>query len=113
MKGCSLRFYVHENQRHRGMLVYEWLLQQAKQRGIHGGSAFRAIAGFGRHGVLQEQQFFELAGSLTVLVEFLVSDSDAEILLSLASEDGAALFYARFPAEFGVTGAVSGLSNPH
>jgi PII-like signaling protein len=28
--------------------------------GIHGGSAFKAIAGFGRHGVLHEDHFFEL-----------------------------------------------------
>ncbi|TAM38411.1 MAG: DUF190 domain-containing protein, partial [Rhodanobacter sp.] len=23
MNGCSLRFYMHENQKHRGMLLYE------------------------------------------------------------------------------------------
>jgi PII-like signaling protein len=102
MQGSSLRFYMHENQKHRGMLLYEWLLEQAKQRGIHGGSAFRAIAGFGRHGVLQEQHFFELAGELTVLVEFIVSDQQGDELLRIVHEDGAHLFYARFPAEFGV-----------
>lgn len=105
MKGCALRFYMHENQRHRGQLLYEWLLEEARQRGIHGGSAFRAIAGFGRHGVLQEQHFFELAGELTVLVEFLVSDAEADELLRLVREDGAPLFHARHPVEFGVVGA--------
>ncbi|MFT3790053.1 MAG: DUF190 domain-containing protein [Rudaea sp.] len=44
------------------MLLYEWLLERARKLGIHGGSAFRAIAGYGRHGRLHEQQFFELAG---------------------------------------------------
>ena len=102
MQGSSLRFYMHENQKHRGMLLYEWLLGQAKQRGIHGGSAFRAIAGFGRHGVLQEQNFFELAGETAVLVEFIVSDQQGDELLRIVREDGAHLFYARFPAEFGV-----------
>ena len=102
MQGSSLRFYMHENHKHRGMLLYEWLLEQAKQRGIHGGSAFRAIAGFGRHGVLQEQHFFELAGQLTVLVEFIVSDQQGDELLRIVREDGAHLFYARFPTEFGV-----------
>lgn len=101
MNGWSLRFYMHENQKHRGMLLYEWILEQAKKRGIHGGSAFRAIAGFGRHGVLSEQHFFELAGQLTVLVEFLVSGDEADELLRIAREDGAHLFYARFEAEFG------------
>lgn len=102
MQGWSLRFYMHENQKHRGMLLYEWLLREAKNRGIHGGSAFRAMSGFGRHGVISEQHFFELAGQLTVLVEFLVSDQEADELLRIVHEDGAPLFYARFRAEFGV-----------
>jgi len=102
MKGWSLRFYMHENQRHRGGLLYDWVLDQARRRGIHGGSAFRAIAGFGRHGVLNEQRFFELAGQLTVLVEFIVSERQADELLGIVREDGAHLFYARFPAEFGI-----------
>jgi PII-like signaling protein len=104
MNGWSLRFYMHENQKHRGMLLYEWLLEQARQRGIHGGSAFRAIAGFGRHGVLQEQHFFELAGQLTVLVEFIVSEQGSDELLRLVREGNAHLFYVRLPAEFGVMG---------
>lgn len=104
MKGCSLRFYMHENQRHRGVPLYEWVLSQAKQRGIAGGSAFRAIAGFGRHGVLSEQHFFELAGQLTVLVEFIVSEQQSDELLRIVREDGAKLFFARFPAEFGLVG---------
>ncbi|MBS1221689.1 MAG: hypothetical protein H6R23_1309 [Proteobacteria bacterium] len=54
MKGTYLKFYVHEHRRHHGILLYEWLLERARKLGIHGGSAFRAIAGFGRHGVLHE-----------------------------------------------------------
>ena len=73
MQGSYLRFYVHEGQRHQRRLVWEWLLEQANGLGIRGGSAFRAMAGFGRHHVLHESTFFELAGSLTVEVEFIVT----------------------------------------
>ena len=103
-KGFSLRFYMQEKTKHKGMLLYEWLLQQAKGQGVHGGSAFRAIAGYGRHGVLHEQKFFELQGDLAVVVEFLVDDAEAEKLLAIVKADGAHLFWARFPAEFGVLG---------
>jgi PII-like signaling protein len=103
MNGTYLRFYVHENHKHHGMLVYEWLLETAKKSGIHGGSAFRAIAGFGRHGVLHEQHFFELAGDLTVEVEFLLSAEQAEMLLGVLRREQVRVFYARVPAEFGVT----------
>lgn len=105
MRGCSLRFYMHENQRHRGSVLYEWLLEQARRTGIHGGSAFRAIAGFGRHGALAEQHFFELAGQMTVLVEFVVSDADADALVALAKSDGATLFYTRAAVDFASLGA--------
>jgi PII-like signaling protein len=102
MNGWSLRFYMHENQKHRGMLLYEWLLEQAKKHGIHGASAFKAIAGYGRHGIMHEQHFFELAGDSTVLVELIVDDDDASKMLEIVHEDGAPLFWAKFPAEFGI-----------
>ncbi len=103
MKGTYLRFYMHENQKHHGILLYEWLLETAKKTGIHGGSAFRAIAGFGRHGVLHEQHFFELAGDLTVEVEFLLGDEQAEMLLATLRREQVRVFYAKVPAEFGIT----------
>jgi PII-like signaling protein len=105
MKGTLLRFYVHENRKHRRILLYEWLLEQAKRLGIHGGSAFRAIAGFGRHGILHEEHFFELAGDLTVEIDFAVSDEEADRLLDFMRAERVSIFYVRAPIEFGtVTG---------
>lgn len=102
MKGTLLRFYVHENRKHRHILLYEWLLEQAKKLGIHGGSAFRAIAGFGRHGVMHEEHFFELAGDLTVEIDFAVSDDEAERLLDSIRAERISIFYVRVPIEYGI-----------
>jgi PII-like signaling protein len=101
MEGSILRFYVHENQRIHRVLLWEWLLQQANRMGIRGGSAFRAMAGFGSHHVLHEDHFFELAGTLTVEVEFIVSDDEAERLIELVRQQKVRAFYARIPARFG------------
>jgi uncharacterized protein len=101
MDGSFLRFYVREDHRHHGHLVWEWLLEQANKLGVRGGSAFRAMAGFGRHHLLHEARFFELAG-LTVEVEFIVSDQEAEQLLELLRTQKIRLFYAQSPARFGV-----------
>ena len=103
MRGTYLRFYVHENRKHHGILLYEWLLETAKKAGIHGGSAFRAIAGYGRHGVLHEQHFFELAGDLTIEVEFLLSDEEADKFITLLGKEQVRVFYAKVAAEFGMT----------
>jgi PII-like signaling protein len=105
MNGYSLRFYMHENQKHQGMLLYEWLLEAAKKHHVHGGSAFKAIAGFGRHGQINAAHFFELAGEQTVLVEFLVDAGTADALVELVRQEGTPLFWARLPAEFGVVEA--------
>jgi len=102
MKGTYLRFYVHERRKRAGEPLYDWLLNKAKALGIHGGSAFRAIAGYGRHGVLYEQRFFELSADLTVEVEFAVSDEQAEQLLDTVRREGIHIVYARSPADFGV-----------
>jgi len=101
MTGTLLRFYLHENRMHRHIALYEWLLEQAKALGIHGGSAFRAIAGFGRHGILHEEHFFELAADMTVVVEFGVDDDEAARLIDLLRRERVSIFYARIPAEFG------------
>lgn len=103
MEGSLLRFYVHQAHRHSGMLVWEWLLKQASELGVRGGSAFRAMAGFGRHHVLHEQGFFfDLRSSLTVEVEFIVTEAEARELLQLLQSAQLRIFYARIPARFSV-----------
>jgi uncharacterized protein len=102
MNGSFLRFYVHEGHRHRHQLVWEWLMQQANKLGIRGGSAFKAMAGFGRHHILHEATFFELAGTLAVEIEFIVTDTEAQQLLALIEKEKIRLFYAHIPARFGV-----------
>ena len=101
MKGTILRFYVHEGRIHHHVALFEWLLEQAKKTGIHGGSAFRAIAGFGRHGILHEEHFFELAADLTIAVEFVVTDAEADALLGLLRRERVSTLYVRVAAEFG------------
>jgi PII-like signaling protein len=90
-----LSFYVSEKQHHAGVPLYEWLLEEAKSLGVHGGSAFRAIAGFGRHGKMHEETFFELAGELAVKVEFIIEDVLAEQLLEKIASQNMKLFYVK------------------
>ena len=104
MQGVCLRFYVPELQKHHGFPLYEWLLEQAKKSGLHGGSAFRSIAGFGRHGVMHEESFFELAGNLPVLVDFLLSEEEMAHFMALLSVENLKLFHVILRADFGVTG---------
>ena len=98
----QLTFYVTEKQHHAGMPLYDWLLEKAKTLGIPGGSAFRAIAGYGRHGKLHEETFFELAGEMAVKVEFIVDEQYAEKFLDVLHAENQKIFYVRYAVQSGV-----------
>jgi len=101
MQGICLKFYTSEFREHQGILLYEWLLERAKKCGFDGGTATRAIAGYGRHGVLHEETFLELAADLPVEVSFALSAEEAERFLELLRAENIDLFYVRFPIEYG------------
>ena len=103
--GVYLRFFVHENRRHAGVLLYDWLLSEAKKLGLPGGTAFRSVAGFGRHGVTHEARFLELAGQEAVRVDFVVTREAADRMLARVRDEKLQMFYAMFPAEFGTLGS--------
>ncbi len=103
MNGIYLMCFVAENHRHGGVLAYEWLLQEARRQGLKGGSVFKAIAGFGRHGVLHADHFIELAGDLPVEVAFMATAEEAERLLAALRQQGLSLVYVQMPATSGVT----------
>lgn len=107
MKGTYLILYIQEGRLHHGMLLHEWLLQQAHRLGLQGGTAFKAIAGYGRHGHIHADHFFELAGDLPVEVTFMAAEAEVETLLGLIQAEGISLFYVRMPAECGVMGELT------
>lgn len=103
MNGHFLKLYVEQNAKHDGKLIYEWLLEEAQALGIPGGSVFRAVAGYGRHGKLHEEHFFELAGDLPVVVEFFAEEVAITRLLERLQAEKISLFYVRLPAVAGIT----------
>lgn len=104
MKGIYLKFYTYELEKHHGMLIYEWLLTFAKKKGIKGGSAFRALAGYGKKEVLHEEHFFELASNVPVEVVFILSEAETEDFLELLKVEKIDLLYLKIPVEYGRLG---------
>ncbi len=102
MEGSFLRFYVTQSHKLHGLPLWEWLLHTANKMGIRGGSAFHAMAGFGRKHVMHEDRFFELGGSLIVEVEFIVTAEERQKLFDRLAQEDIHLFYADIPATFGV-----------
>ena len=88
MEGTHLRLYTCENRKLHGRLGHEWRLEQARGLGIAGGSAYRAIAGYGRAGDLHEMHFYGLAGEQPVLVEFFAPSAAIVRLLAATTDAG-------------------------
>lgn len=102
MKGIYLSIYVHQFQKHDGVLLYEWLLEKAKKMGLPGGSAFLSLAGFGHHQQLHEQHFYELSGgNLSVAVSFALSEKQANDFLKVLKKENVKIFYVKSSAEYG------------
>ncbi|WON73941.1 MULTISPECIES: DUF190 domain-containing protein [unclassified Nitrosospira] len=99
--GTYLKFYVSEYREHKGILMFEWLLERGRKFGLEGGTAMRAVAGFGRHGTLHEATFLELAADLPVEVSFILTEDDAALFLDLLETEAIDLFYVKFPVEYG------------
>lgn len=98
-----LKIYVTELHKHDGRLLYEWILEQAKAIDIPGGSVFRAIAGYGRHGRLHEETFFELGADLPVELEFVASAAEIAKLVVLLDQEDLGLFCVSSPVEMGLS----------
>lgn len=103
MQGICLRIFVPQAARLHGKLLYEWILEEAHRTGISGGSAFRAIAGYGRHGRLHEEHFFELADDLPIAVEFITEAPAAQKLLARLVEERVSVFYLLHTVEYATT----------
>jgi PII-like signaling protein len=93
---------MYEFQKHQGMVLYEWLLEFAKKNGIEGGSAYRAIAGYGRHGKMHEEHFFELASNVPFQVVFVSEKEKIYQFLEKIKAEDIHLFYVISEVEYGI-----------
>ncbi|MFA6014916.1 MAG: DUF190 domain-containing protein [Gallionellaceae bacterium] len=102
MQAFYLKFYLTEKQKHENQLMYEWLLELAKKIGVPGGSVYRAIAGYGRHGSLHAETFIELGGELPMQVEFILEEQQAEEFLATVRAFALNIRYVSYPVKAGV-----------
>ena len=84
--GCVLKVYVGERDKHRHLPLYEWIIQQAREHGLAGATAFRGIEGFGAHSHLHTSKILRLADDLPILIEIVDSKEKIESFLPVLDE---------------------------
>lgn len=99
-----LKIVVLESRKHQGMPLYEWILRQLQGMGVAGATVFRGMAGFGRHGRIHADHFFELAGELPLQIESWLTADQADQFLQLLAQHQLKLPYFRQAGQYGVSG---------
>ncbi|WP_017718472.1 DUF190 domain-containing protein [Kamptonema formosum] len=64
----QLTVYIDESDRWHHQPLYTALIEKARERGLAGATASRAIAGFGKHSTVHATHLLDLSSDLPVVV---------------------------------------------
>ena len=80
-----LRIFIGESDKVGGLPLYEWLVTQAKAKGLAGATVLRGIMGFGAHSkMIHTFKIERLSEDLPIVVEMVDSPEKIEEFLSFA-----------------------------
>ena len=82
-EGYLLRIFIGESDRHDGKLLHEWIVTKAREEGLAGATAIRAIMGFGAHSRLHTFKIERLSQDLPIIVEIVDTREKLEKFLAL------------------------------
>lgn len=88
-EGYLLRIFIGESDRHGGMLLYEWIVRTARERGLAGATVLRGLEGFGAHSRIHTARILDLSTDLPIIVEIVDTLDKIEAFLPVI--DGAIL----------------------
>jgi PII-like signaling protein len=85
-EGSLLRLFIGEGDRHGGMLLYEWIVRMAKERGLAGATVVRGIQGFGARSRIHTARILDLSTDLPIVVEIVDTLEKIEAFMPLIDE---------------------------
>jgi hypothetical protein len=86
-EGYLLRIFIGESDRHKGMLLYEWIVRTAREHGLAGATVLRGLEGFGAHSRIHTARILDLSTDLPIVVEIVDTLDKIEAFLPII--DGA------------------------
>ena len=79
--GKLLRIFIGESDRFGGMPLHEWIVREARQRGLAGATVLRGLEGFGAHSLVHTAKILRLSTDLPVVIEIVDSEEKIEAFL--------------------------------
>jgi PII-like signaling protein len=92
-EGHLLRIFVGEADRHDRMPLYEWIVREARTRGLAGATVLRGVEGFGAKSQLHKASILRLSADLPIVIEIVDTREKIESFLpviDVAITDGLA-----------------------
>ena len=80
--GLLLRIFISEKMRHDGKPLYEWIIRQAREKGLAGATVLRALEGFGAHSEIHTVKLLDLSTDLPIIVEIMDKQEKIEEFLA-------------------------------
>jgi PII-like signaling protein len=103
MNGYQITFFTHQDRRHKGKQMGEWLLGLVTELGLRGASLHSGGESFGRGRRIHSAHFFELSDQPVEVLVAVTSEQSIRLFERLRAEN-VHLFYVKTPVEFGVLG---------
>lgn len=70
-EGQLLRIFLGESDRYEGLPLYEWIVREARRRGLAGATVLRGIAGFGAASRIHTTNILRMSLDLPIIVEII------------------------------------------
>ena len=85
-EGRLLRIFIGESDKRDGMPLYEWIVRQARERGLAGATVLRGIEGFGAHSRIHTTKLLRLSEDLPIVIEIVDTQEKIEKFLPVIDE---------------------------
>lgn len=82
-EGYLLRIFIGESDKYEGKLLYEWLVEKAKEQSLAGATVLRGIMGYGADSRIHTSKILRLSQDLPIVVELVDTASRLEAFLEL------------------------------
>ena len=70
-EGRILRIFVEEERKHKGVPLYEWIVNEARKQNLSGATVLRGLEGFSLHHKLLTFRILRLSANLPIIIEII------------------------------------------
>ena len=86
-KHSILKIYASSTDKLKSKILYQYIIELAREHGISGATVYRGIMGFGQSSKIHSSKFWELTEKLPITIELIDRTKKLEEFYTLIEED--------------------------